>query len=87
MYLLHMYLAYLKFGFGRATTDASIDIRSGKFTREKGYKLAKKLDHVFPYEYIDQYLDYFKMNKSQFFKKIEKFRNKKILILKIKNGY
>ena len=78
MYLLHMYLAYLKFGFGRATTDASIDIRAGYLTREKGYKLAKKLDHVFPYEFLDQYLDYFNLNKINFFKKIEKFRNKKI---------
>ena len=78
MYLLHMYLAYLKFGFGRATTDASIDIRAGKLSRSKGLKLAKELDHVFPYEYTEDYLSYFKMNKLQFFKNLEKFRNKKI---------
>ena len=84
MYLLHMYLAYLKFGFGRATTDASIDIRSGKLSRSKGLQLAKELDSVFPSEYIGDYLSYFKMNKSQFFKNLEKFRNHKIFKLKNK---
>ena len=35
MYFLHMYLAYLKFGFGRATADASIDIKMGKLKKIK----------------------------------------------------
>ncbi len=78
MYLLHMYLAYLKFGFARATTDASIDIRAGKMSREKGLKLAKNLDSIFPSENINEYLKYFKMTRKTFNSSIEKFRNKKI---------
>ena len=84
MYLLHMYLAYLKFGFGRATTDASIDIRAGKLTRNKGLKLVKELDHLFPINFIDDYLNYFQMKRKDFFDHLENFRNKKIFKLKNK---
>ena len=52
MYLLHMYLAYLKFGFGRATTDASIDIRAGKLTRNKGLKLVKEAGSFISYKFF-----------------------------------
>ena len=31
----HWYLAYIKFGYGRASRDASSDIRCGHITREK----------------------------------------------------
>tara|TARA_B100000700_G_C14880032_1_gene777620 strand:- start:42 stop:1136 length:1095 start_codon:yes stop_codon:yes gene_type:complete len=82
VYLLHMYLAYLKFGFGRATTDASIDIRSGKLSREQGLKYAKQFDHIFPHENLNSYLDYFNMKEADFFDVIEKFRNKEIFIKK-----
>jgi len=78
IYHLHMYLAYLKFGFGRATTDASIDIRLGRITRDKGLKLVKKYDHLFPDEYIKEYCDYFNMSQSDIINTCEKFRNKKI---------
>ena len=79
-----MYLAYLKFGFGRATTDASIDLRAGKLTRNKGLKLVKELDHLFPTNFIDDYLNYFKMKRKDFFDHLENFRNKKIFKLKNK---
>ena len=62
-----MYLAYLKFGFGRATTDVSIGIRQ-KYSKKQGIKLIKKNDSLFPEEFLNDYLNYFKMNKSQFFK-------------------
>ena len=38
LYALHMFLAYLKFGFSRATTDASIAIRLGYISRQKRKK-------------------------------------------------
>ena len=80
VYLLHMYLAYLKFGFGRATTDASIDIRSGKLSREQGLKYAKQFDHIFPHESLNNYLNYFDMKEADFFDVLEKFRNNEIFI-------
>ena len=35
LFPLHMYLMYLKFGFGRATQDAGIEIRRGAMTRNR----------------------------------------------------
>ena len=35
LYPLHTYLVYLKFGFGRATQDAGIEIRWGAMTRDQ----------------------------------------------------
>ncbi len=78
IYYLHMYLAYLKFGFARATTDACIDIRNGKISKEEAIKLVKEYDHKFPYEYLNDYLEYFEMSEDEFWETLEKFRNKEI---------
>jgi N-acetyl sugar amidotransferase len=45
---LHDYLKYLKFGYGRATDDASNEIRHGRMTREEGVEMVKRYDHVRP---------------------------------------
>lgn len=76
LYSLHMYLAYLKFGFGRATTDVSIGIRHKKYSKKQGIQLINKNDSIFPTEFLNDYLNYFKINKSQFFKILKKFVNK-----------
>lgn len=39
LYSLHAYMMYLKFGFGRATQDAGIEIRRGAMTREQVFSL------------------------------------------------
>ena len=78
MYFLHMHLAYLKFGFGRATTDASIDIKMGKMNLDKAKQLIKNYDHIFPYEYLNDYLEYFAMDKNEFFQVLESHRNHNI---------
>lgn len=66
LYALHTYLMYLKFGFGRATQDAGIEIRRGALTREQAKPLVKVYDNHFPEEYIDQYLDYYRMTRAEF---------------------
>tara|TARA_B100000035_G_C20994080_1_gene551625 strand:+ start:220 stop:1332 length:1113 start_codon:yes stop_codon:yes gene_type:complete len=78
LYALHMFLAYLKFGFSRATTDASIAIRLGYINRKKGLNLVKKYDHIFPREHLNDYLRYFKLTKLNFYKHLKSFINKKI---------
>jgi len=72
---LHAYMMYIKFGFGRAWSDACIEIRAGRMTREKGIKLIKKYDGEFPEEYLKDYLDYFGMTKREFFDTIDSFRS------------
>ena len=72
---LHFYMTYIKFGIGRATYDASQEIRNKKITRSEGAYLVTKFDHEFPTKYFDEYLDYFSMGKDKFYKTIDKFRS------------
>lgn len=45
---LHDWLKYLKFGYGRATDDASNEIRHGRMTREEGIEMVMRYDHIRP---------------------------------------
>jgi N-acetyl sugar amidotransferase len=79
LYDLHVYLMFLKFGFGRCTQDVSIDIRRGAITRKQGVNLIKMYDGEYPEVHTNEYLDYFKMTKKEFDDVIDKFANKNIL--------
>ena len=76
LYLLHVYLMYLKFGFGRATMDAGIDIRRGAMSREQGIQLVKMYDSQPPEKFYDEYCEYYKMKKVDFLETIDKWVNK-----------
>ena len=54
----HYYLSYIKFGIGRATSDAAHEIRDGKINREEGVALVKRYDAEFPGKYYKQFLEY-----------------------------
>jgi hypothetical protein len=76
---LHYYLMFLKFGFGRATQDAGIEIRRGALDREQAKNLIRVYDGIFPKENIPYYLDYFKLSEKDFIKIIDNWANKDIL--------
>jgi N-acetyl sugar amidotransferase len=76
LYALHTYLMYLKFGFGRANQDASIEIRRGAMTREQAVNLVNLYDGHFPEEFIDVYLDYYSMSREEFDSVLDKYANK-----------
>ena len=76
LYALHAYMMYLKFGFGRATQDAGIEIRRGSMTREQALNLVKMYDNAYPHELIDVYLDYYQMTKNEFDEVLDKYANK-----------
>ena len=78
LYALHTYLMYLKFGFGRATQDAGIEIRRGAMSRRQAINLVNLYDNIFPEEFVQNYCDYYKMSKSHFYKVIDKWANKKL---------
>jgi len=86
LFSLHTYLMYLKFGFGRATQDVGIEIRRGAMTRDQGINLANLYDNHYPEEFIDQYLEYYQMNRKEFNKIIDFWANKKIF-KKVKNRW
>jgi len=64
---LHYYLAYLKFGIGRATSDSAHEIRDGKITREEGLALVARFDGEFPRKYWDECLEYMGLTESEAF--------------------
>ena len=78
LYALHAYLMYLKFGFGRATQDAGIEIRRGAMTRDQALNLVKMYDNSYPESLIDTYLDYYKMTKDEFDAVLDKYANKEL---------
>lgn len=76
LYSLHTYLMYLKFGFGRANQDASIEIRRGAMDRAQARNLVQLYDGHYPDEFIDFYLEYYKMTKEEFERILDKFANR-----------
>jgi N-acetyl sugar amidotransferase len=75
LYSLHSYLMYLKFGFGRGTQDAGIEIRRGAMTREQAKQLVKIYDNQYPDKFLDQFLDYYEMTRDEFDAVLDKFAN------------
>ena len=63
---LHYYTTYIKFGIGRATYDASQEIRSGDITREEGVALVKRFDGEFPERFIDELLSYLSIDSKEY---------------------
>jgi hypothetical protein len=76
---LHAHLMWLKFGFGRCTSDVCIAIRDGWIERDEGLELIENYDGEFPNIYLNDYLDYFRMIKQQFNFIILKHVNAEIL--------
>ena len=69
---------YLKFGFGRATQDAGIEIRRGAMTRDQALNLVELYDNEYPESFLDLYLDYFEMTKGEFDAVIDLYANKNL---------
>jgi N-acetyl sugar amidotransferase len=62
----HNYFAYLKFGLGRATSDAAHEIRDGHITREEGVALVRKFDGELPMKHFQEFLDYVQLTEKEF---------------------
>jgi len=71
----HYYTAYIKFGLGRASYDASQEIRNKHLTREEGVYLVKRFDGEFPNKYFDEIMDYIGMTREYFMELCDKFRS------------
>lgn len=71
----HNYFAWLKFGHGRATSDAAHEIRDGHITREEGVSLVKKFDGELPKKHFSEFLKYINCTESEFELICERFRN------------
>jgi N-acetyl sugar amidotransferase len=73
---LHYYTTFIKFGIGRATYDASQEIRNKHINREEGVTLVKKFDGEFPDKYFDEIMNYLEINPEYFKNELsDKFRS------------
>jgi N-acetyl sugar amidotransferase len=74
---VHDYLKYLKFGYGRATDDASTLIRAGLMTREEGIEMVKRHDHRRPAD-LDVWLPFVGMAEDDFMAYVDPQRDPSI---------
>ena len=72
---LHYYTTFVKFGLGRASYDASQEIRNRHLTREEGVALVRKFDGEFPERYFRQVLDFIGLDPEYFVRLCDKFRS------------
>lgn len=75
MHGLHDYLKFVKYGFGRATDHACIDIRNKRLTREEGLELVKKYDGKYPHYGVDEFIKYSEMSKEEIDTVLDSFTN------------
>jgi N-acetyl sugar amidotransferase len=72
---LHYYTAYIKFGLGRASYDASQEIRNTHLTREEGVALVRRFDGEFPEKYFREVMEGIGMTPERFLELCDQFRS------------
>lgn len=72
---LHYYTTWIKFGLGRATYDASQEIRNRHLTREDGVALVRQFDGERPTRYLREVLEYIGLAEDRFWALCEEFRS------------
>ena len=71
----HYYTTFIKFGLGRASYDASQEVRNEKITRDEGIILVRKYDNEFPNKYFNEFLNYIDISEEKFYSIIDRFRS------------
>src|SRR5687767_6537828 len=72
---LHYYTTYIKFGLGRASYDASQEIRNKHLTREEGVALVRRFDGEVPQRYFNEVMDYLGIAPDRFHSLCDEFRS------------
>lgn len=62
----HYYTTYIKFGIGRATYDASQEVRSGDIERDEALALIRRYDGEFPERWADEIFSYLSLGEEEF---------------------
>jgi N-acetyl sugar amidotransferase len=72
---LHYYTTFIKYGLGRASYDASQEIRNKHLTREEGVALVRKFDGEKPQRYIKEVLEHIGLTTERFDELCDEFRS------------
>jgi len=70
----HYYTTYIKFGLGRASYDASQEIRNHHLTRQEGVALVRRFDGEFPEKYFSEILSSLEIKPERFLALCDNFR-------------
>lgn len=68
------YMMFIKYGFGRTTSDAAHEIRDGHIDREEAIALVRRYDGEFPSKTFNIFLEYISMSEEDFFEVVDRFR-------------
>jgi len=74
---IHDYMKFLKFGYGRATDDVSMEIRHKRLSRKTGLAIVREYDSNTPSS-LEFYCDYLELSVGEFYKLIEPLRDRNI---------
>ena len=74
----HYYLMFIKFGFGRATSDAAHEVRDGNITRDEALTLVGRFDGEFPKKFFETFLTYCNISKKDFWDTVDSWRARHI---------
>lgn len=72
---LHYYTTWIKYGLGRASYDASQEIRNKHLTREEGVALVRQFDGEVPTRYFREVMDYIGLDPEEFMELCDQFRS------------
>ncbi|MBU1912296.1 MAG: N-acetyl sugar amidotransferase [Candidatus Omnitrophica bacterium] len=75
---LHDYMKFLKYGYGRATDQLCIEIRSGRIDRNTALRTVRDYEGHVPRKYLPDFLKFTDCTEKGFFKTLDKFTNRKI---------
>lgn len=70
----HYYLAFIKFGIGRCTSDAAHEVRDEHITREEAVSLVKRFDGEFPNRWLKEFLEFLGINEEIYWEVTDRFR-------------
>jgi hypothetical protein len=65
---------FIKFGFGRATSDAAHEVRDEHITREEAQALVGRFDGEFPEKFYQIFLEYCDISEEQFKEVLDSWR-------------
>ena len=65
---------FIKYGIGRATSDASHEVRDGHITREEAVRLVRRFDGELPRKSMRIFLEYLDLEENEFWEVVDRFR-------------
>lgn len=71
----HFYTTLVKFGIGRASYEASQEIRNHHITRDEGVALVRRYDDEPPRKYFPDFMEYTGIDEDTYWKTIDGFRS------------